>query len=723
MPSQPDHDSNFFIPLDGAWDLARLAAIPDLPVCDLNSQGPLPEALVRPSPLQSAPFHPDDAEAVDPPQTPGGPPAGASAAAIWRSGEVLMCACPDCRAPMSIRIWLMVADCWQCALSIELTEEQEREARRLMGAAEDQPRSAPAARPASPAAAPATAAAATGTTAARPDPPRPNPDRQRPAGQPLRERPAQRTTPSPTRAAAPPPHRNPPQPGRPPATAAAAQPRPRRQAASPRARARLQKARRRGVSAWLSDALGMTPAWLISLIFHLIVLTLMALLLIGDEQSDPYITLSTAVSKDVKEGGDTIVVDPTNELAFDLPLPQNVNLDDPAEREAIVKANQDAKELQVDPKTTEPNLPDLNQVKQLVGGKTGISSALAARDPRIRVEMVKQEGGTTLTEAAVSRGLRWLSHHQNADGSWSLDSFNRSSGCTCTATGMHSNSAGTSLALLPFLGAGQTHLVGHYRETVARGLRWLISHQKPNGDLRFDSAGNAGMYAQGQCAIVLCEAFFMSGDEELRVPAQRAIDFIADAQHGAGGWRYQPREKGDTSVFGWQLMALQSARAANLTVPPETLVLASRYLDSVQSDDGSRYAYQAGRNPDHVMTAEALLCRMYLGWTKTDPGLQRGITYLANDYLPEDVAPNIYYWYYGTQAFHHVGGANWERWNRQMRTILVNTQNKRGHEAGSWDPRHQHDRSGGRIYVTALATCTLEVYYRHLPIFRQIELE
>ena len=47
-------------------------------------------------------------------------------------GDALMCACPDCRAPMSIRLWLMVADCWRCGTSIELSEEQEREARRVL---------------------------------------------------------------------------------------------------------------------------------------------------------------------------------------------------------------------------------------------------------------------------------------------------------------------------------------------------------------------------------------------------------------------------------------------------------------------------------------------------------------------------------------------------------------------------------------------------------------
>ena len=65
------------------------------------------------------------------------------------------------------------------------------------------------------------------------------------------------------------------------------------------------------------------------------------------------------------------------------------------------------------------------------------------------------------------------------------------------------------------------------------------------------------MYAHGQGAIVLCEAYAMTGDEMLREPAQRAIDFIVEAQHPAGGWRYRPGEPGDTSVLGWQVMALR----------------------------------------------------------------------------------------------------------------------------------------------------------------------
>jgi hypothetical protein len=72
---------------------------------------------------------------------------------------------------------------------------------------------------------------------------------------------------------------------------------------------------------------------------------------------------------------------------------------------------------------------------------------------------------------------------------------------------------------------------------------------------------------------------------------------------------------------------------------------------------------------------------------------------------------------------HHAGGAEWEAWNLKMRDVLCQTQETSGHAAGSWSPRnHDHAGAGGRIYVTSLSICTLEIYYRHLPIFRQLEL-
>jgi hypothetical protein len=234
------------------------------------------------------------------------------------------------------------------------------------------------------------------------------------------------------------------------------------------------------------------------------------------------------------------------------------------------------------------------------------------------------------------------------------------------------------------------------------------------------------MYTHGQASIVLCEAFAMTGDEELRTSAQKAIDFIAKAQYHDGGWRYSPgppQQAGDTSVVGWQLMALQSARAANLSVPEETLARANQYFDRVQHHEGARYSYQARGYPTPTMTAEGLLCRMYLGWTRKNDGLVEGSQWLVREHLPSERETNIYYWYYGSQALHHLGGPEWDQWNLRLRDLLVNSQEKSGHVAGSWTPRGDHAAAGGRIYMTALAVCTLEVYYRHLPLFKQLELE
>lgn len=591
---------------------------------------------------------------------------------FWLNGSTVMCACPDCGAPISIRLWLMVADCWKCGLSIEISEAQERHIQRLL---RDQP--------------PNQQSVELDHGGSRADA----------AHAPLQSPHARLPTTQSYKAS----------------TTAEQHPQP-QQAQGER------RFFRRSIRDWFNQM----PAWLISMLFHMAILALLALLFFeGDGPEDPYITLSTESNGFRQLGGEVKFDTPSDPFEYDLPIPKEDLPKTTSQRRALARANQDAKELRVDPAASLPQMPTIQQARQNLQSTDSTRRTLAARDPRMRAEIVSKEGGTTLTEAAVARGLRWLAQHQQSDGRWSLQ-FSKCRSCrgNCSGDGgIRSDSAATSLALLPFLGAGQTHQVGIYEDTVAKGLRWLLSVQKEDGDLRAGSSGNAGMYAHGQGAIVLCEAFALTGDERLREAAQKSVDFIVQSQHAEGGWRYKPGERGDTSVLGWQLMALQSARAAQLDVSDEVLELAGIYLDSVQYDDGSRYGYLPGRGPTHTMTAEALLCRMYLGWRNDYAGLQQGVKYLSRSHKPRGRSTNYYYWYYATQVFHHYGGREWKKWNVAMRSILVDSQQKRGHEAGSWDPGGPHGSQGGRLYCTALAICTLEVYYRHAPIFRQLDLE
>ena len=80
---------------------------------------------------------------------------------------------------------------------------------------------------------------------------------------------------------------------------------------------------------------------------------------------------------------------------------------------------------------------------------------------------------------------------------------------------------------------------------------------------------------------------------------------------------------------------------------------------------------------------------------------------------------DVYYWYYATQVLHHYGGSPWRRWNEVMRVELPKAQVKEGREDGSWAPQMDRwGRNSGRLYTTCMSLYCLEVYYRHMPLYR-----
>jgi hypothetical protein len=230
------------------------------------------------------------------------------------------------------------------------------------------------------------------------------------------------------------------------------------------------------------------------------------------------------------------------------------------------------------------------------------------------------------------------------------------------------------------------------------------------------------LYAHAQCTIALCELYGMTQDSTYRPAAEKALAFCVKAQDPKlGGWRYTPGIESDLSVTGWFLMALQSARMAKLDVPNEVFEKASQFLDSVQLAGGSQYGYT---NPQSTlaMTAEGLLSRQYLGWKHDDARLIAGVNYVsANPIKMIASERDAYYWYYATQMLHHMEGDPWRRWNMVMRVEVPKAQIKDGRESGSWDPgTYRWGNEGGRLFITALQTYMLEVYYRHLPLYSDI---
>lgn len=332
-----------------------------------------------------------------------------------------------------------------------------------------------------------------------------------------------------------------------------------------------------------------------------------------------------------------------------------------------------------------------------------------------RISIVERFGGSKKTENAVAAALLWLARHQSRDGRWSGADFDESCGQCGGETEVEADHALTGLSLLAFMGAGYTHnSKSPYRDNVERGLNWLRARQLSNGDLR----GDETMYSHGIATIALSEAYGMTDDATLADPVQRAVNFVHHARNTRrGGWRYDPGQVGDTSVMGWQAMALKSANLNGLSVPGEDFQTVRKWLALV--DRGSApglYAYKPGRGATPSMTAEGMFALQLLGTPRDDPRMANAEALLMRNLPDWDADPNTYYWYYATLALFQHQGDSWKLWNDALtRTLLANQRHDDG-AAGSWNPDGEWADVGGRVYQTVLCTMMLEVYYRYLPL-------
>lgn len=344
-----------------------------------------------------------------------------------------------------------------------------------------------------------------------------------------------------------------------------------------------------------------------------------------------------------------------------------------------------------------------------------------------REELVQAMGGNERTEAAVKRALEWFASVQESDGHWDGRSFDASCNCGGQAQ-VEADAAMTGMVLLCFLGAGHTHIdEGPHQQTVKRAIDWLVARQGPDGDLRRardDPETPADtMYGQTVASVALCEALAMTRDASLVRPARGAVAFVA-ANLGR-----RDASADETAVFGWLLMALESARRAGIDLKAErerTFDAARRWLDSIAvRGRPGEYAHARGGDASVAMTAEAMFAQQILGVPRTSSRMAQSAELIrrappvwskATADQP-DGAPT-YYWYYATLAlFEHQGasGEIWREWNERLVPALLDNQRTDGRAAGSWDPQDHWSRLGGRLYQTAVCTLSLEAYYRYLP--------
>jgi hypothetical protein len=172
-------------------------------------------------------------------------------------------------------------------------------------------------------------------------------------------------------------------------------------------------------------------------------------------------------------------------------------------------------------------------------------------------------------------------------------------------------------------------------------------------------------------------------------------------------------------------MALKSGEMAGLDIPDTAYAGVETWLDTVEDpENAGRFSYHPTKEATQSMTAEGLLMRQYLGARRDNSAVQAGASYLRQR-LPRSESRDVYYWYYATQVMFHMQGEYWDAWNAALRDPLVESQEKSGSVRGSWSSelptRDTWGQSGGRHYVTCMNLLMLEVYYRHLPLYIELD--
>ena len=354
---------------------------------------------------------------------------------------------------------------------------------------------------------------------------------------------------------------------------------------------------------------------------------------------------------------------------------------------------------------------------------------------------VTPEGSPRSVREAIERGLVFLQRIQSSDGSFPVAANPASWAGYDTSTYQWGKMGVTSLAVLAFLGDGETWLPDPagkprvYEKTVRAAIKWMIANQNAEG-LFGPGVGDGVnfMYNHGMATLAMCEVAGLSGDDFLRQSAQRGIDYIVHHQNGFDGWNYYGTGEGlsgaDASVSAWQVQALYAGREAGLNVPDDTLTRAREMYTKLFKEKDGRVGYSVKNDDNQLrpsMCGLGLMMRLMLG---DDPhtqifkataqrvigGLPRTQKNFGDGWAPNNGNNNDperrnfdpYMMYFCTYGMFMLGGHDWKTWHEGMKKSVLEMQSA----DGCWRANDPFTVHAGMVYSTALCVLTLQVYYR-----------
>jgi len=426
------------------------------------------------------------------------------------------------------------------------------------------------------------------------------------------------------------------------------------------------------------------------------------------------------------EGGDSAVADsapadavPTESYATQTELT-------PTDMSDIITSTSNTSNFAIQASIAAPNIDVKTDAKisptgGAAGAGIGLGGAMGGRGRSGRGKARAASGGSDAAEAAVIKGLNWLQTNQNADGSWGEDVPGAREGRIPAMTG---------LALLCFLGHGETTDSAQYGVTVKKAVDWIYENGTKNG-------GNMNMqpkivrygaYEHGIATYALAEYYAMTKDEKVLPLLKQAVDAIIKGQSPQGGWNYGfDKMKSDLSISGWQIQALKAASLGDLKMPNihSTMDKAIDWVEKMKGpNDG--YGYTVPQEERYSLTGVGILCRLF--WNGKQGEVRKGVDWIlevAEKSEPvkyKNATANLYAWYYHTQACLMFGGKAWETWNKWFQNELVINQSPDGSwpimVASSHEGLQEGEGKTPAVYRTTLCILMLEVFYRYMPSFK-----
>ena len=358
-------------------------------------------------------------------------------------------------------------------------------------------------------------------------------------------------------------------------------------------------------------------------------------------------------------------------------------------------------------------LPLLLAVALLTMAPSGPADAQPAAGPRA--------ANIDPMDDAIARGLRYLAHAQNADGSWPGGGRGFGGGSL----------PASALAVMAFLSAGHVPDEGPFGEVVARGVRYVAQSQDGEGLFAPPPPFRGGeMYCHGICTLMMAEVVGMTDGRSADTHRQRleaGVKVILTAQrvragNNTGGWRYTVRgNDADLSVAGWQLMALRAAKNVGCDVPFDRIAAAVEYVKRCHDPISGGYRYTAGFGQVTVpCTGVGILCLELSGqeYHRSADALRAG-SYLLKTPLHPQGQHFFYGIYYTSQAMFQLGENYWRGYREKLHELLLRTSAPMAN--GAWQGHAGDDIAQGPSYCTAMAILALTVEYRFLPIYQRFE--